>query len=234
MDSKPSILYAEDDLNLSMITTDHLLMNGFEVHHVKDGDEALAAFKKVSYNLIILDVMMPKRDGFEVARKIREANAEIPIIFLTAKSLKADKSVGFNLGADDYIVKPYGIEELIFKIKVFLKRSSIVKPASAEPQKYVVGEYEFVPMEQLLVHMPTQQKQNLTNKESEVLRILLKGLNEVVKRESILNQVWGNDDYFNGRSLDVFISRLRKLLAQDGRIEILNTFAVGFKLIVRQ
>ena len=131
-------------------------------------------------------------------------------------------------------MKPYGIEELIFKIKVFLKRSSITKTNATDNQKYAVGEYEFLPQEQLLIYIPDQIKQNLTNKESEVLRILIKNINEVVKREEILNKVWGNDDYFNGRSLDVFISRLRKLLVNDSKIEILNVFAIGFKLLVRQ
>jgi DNA-binding response OmpR family regulator len=223
-----SILYAEDDVNLAMVTRDHLEMNGYEVTLVQDGNAAMQMYQKGEFSIIILDVAMPGLTGFEVAEKIREHDADTPIIFLTAKSQKEDRIQGLKTGADDYIVKPYSIEELILKIQVFLKRSGNNKKPGADGN-YQLGKYLFKSGQQRL--LVDGQERVLTHKESEVLKILCQRKNQVVKREEILTPVWGNDDYFNGRSLDVFVSKLRKYLAEDQTLEIINIHSVGFKLL---
>jgi DNA-binding response OmpR family regulator len=224
--SKPHILYVEDDEVLSFVTKDNLELNGYDVTHAKDGKEAIEFFKKGTFDLCLVDVMLPEIDGFEVAEKIRSRHSEIPIIFLTAKSLKEDKIKGLKIGADDYITKPFSIEELILKIKVFLKRKYIT--GSQELSVLTVGAYT-------LDHDNLQLSGNeetvqMTKKEADLLKILITNKNKIVERGLILERIWGENDYFMGRSMDVFISRLRKYLKKDKSINIENIHGVGFRL----
>ncbi len=223
---KYKVLYAEDDETLAFLTKDNLELY-YEVTHCNDGEMALDAFKNDSYDICIFDIMMPKIDGFELAEAIRKQNADIPIIFLSAKTLKEDRIKGLRLGADDYLVKPFSIEELLLKIEIFLKRSQ--KKSITENNIYTVGKYQF-DTKNFLVFNQTE-KINLTQREAELLKLFLDNKNVVLKREEILKSLWGNDDYFLGRSLDVFISRLRKILVNEKGIAIENLHGIGFKFI---
>ncbi len=224
--SKPHILYVEDDEVLSFVTKDNLELNGYEVTHAKDGKEAIQLFKNGTFDLCLVDVMLPEIDGFEVAENIRSRHSEIPIIFLTAKSLKEDKIKGLKIGADDYITKPFSIEELILKIKVFLKRKYIT--GSQELAILKVGSYTLDHDNlQLILDDETVQ---MTKKEADLLKILINNKNKIVERSLILERIWGENDYFMGRSMDVFISRLRKYLKKDTTIKIENIHGVGFRL----
>lgn len=223
---KCKILYAEDDQTLAFLTKDNLEQNGYEVVHCADGNSSLEAFASQTFDLCILDIMLPKKDGFEIATEIRRANTDVPIIFLSAKTLKEDRIKGLRLGADDYLVKPFSIEELLLKIEVFRKRSQ--KNTSAE-KTYAVGKYRFDPRNYTLEHGP--EKITLTQRESELLQLFLDNKNAVLKREEILKSLWGDDDYFMGRSLDVFISRLRKILANEPGIAIENLHGIGFRFV---
>ena len=223
---KPSLLYVEDDETLAFVTKDNLENKGYTIHHFTNGKSALSSFKAETYDLCILDVMLPEMDGFELAKSIRSTNGEIPILFLTAKSLKEDKLEGLKLGADDYITKPFSIDELILKIEIFLKRKHIYKPQ--DESSISIGIFSFNPRNQTLQSDSNQYQ--LTQKESDILLLFVKNKNLVLKRSDILRSIWGEDDYFIGRSLDVFISRLRKYLKEDSRIKIENIHGVGFKL----
>jgi DNA-binding response OmpR family regulator len=223
---KARILYVEDDETLSFVTKDNLEVNGYEVIHFDDGSQALDSFKKEGYDLCLLDVMLPEMDGFTLARHIRELDTDIPILFLTAKSLKEDRLQGFQLGGDDYITKPFSIEELILKIEVFLKRKMIIKT----PESLQVGIFTYEHDNLKLVH--GDHADNLTQKEGDLLLLLLQNREQILKRSQILKKLWGTDDYFLGRSMDVFISRLRKYLRPDQRIKIENIHSVGFRLTV--
>lgn len=225
---KQKILLVEDDTNLGFVIKDNFEQELFDVVLCVDGEEALNAFKSDTFNLCILDVMLPKMDGFELAKHIRTLDEQIPLLFLTAKSLKEDRINGFNIGADDYITKPFSIEELILRCKVFLKRSHSKVPNSLKQLK--IGDYTFDHQNQLLVYKTEERK--LTQRESLLLHLLTDNMGDIVKRDFILKEVWGTDDYFAGRSMDVFISRLRKYLSKDPNIEILNFHSVGFKVIV--
>ena len=227
MDPKPiKILLAEDDANLGFVIRDNLEQRGFLVDLCKDGIDSLKYFQTNEYNICILDVMMPKMDGFTLASKIREENSQVPILFLTARSLKEDKLKGFMLGGDDYITKPFSIEELILRINVFLKRSMADERKTKEIIQ--IGRYSFDHENLHLTHETTDKK--LTQMEADILGYLCKRQGEVVKRSEILKSIWGEDDYFSGRSLDVFISKLRKYLKEDENIKISNFHGVGFKL----
>ena len=223
---KPKILYAEDDETLSFVTKDNLEINGFSVTHCMDGEEAIEAFSKNTFDLCILDVMMPKKDGFTVATEIRKKNAEIPILFLTAKSLKDDKITGLKLGADDYITKPFSIEELVLKIGIFLKRKNINQ---IKQDHMNIGSLSF-DYRNLSIIGPSGVEKILTQREADLLKILFENKNNIIKREEILEKVWGQNDYFLGRSMDVFISRLRKYLVEDPSVKIDNIHGVGFKM----
>jgi DNA-binding response OmpR family regulator len=225
------LLYAEDDRNLGFITKDRLEEEGFKVTHCPDGEEALAQFKLHHFDACILDIMMPKMDGFGLAREIRKRNPEIPILFLSAKSLKEDRIAGFKTGADDYITKPFSIEELILRIQVFLRRSGNYREES-KARPFELGNINFDPKKFCLRH--EQGEIALTERENELLLYLSSHLGEVLRREEILRNVWGKDDYFSGRSLDVFISRLRKHLALDPDIMLENIHGVGFRLHLNQ
>ncbi len=227
MKQKIKILLAEDDPNLGLLLADLLEREGYVVTLCKDGDEALLEYENKSFDLCLLDVMMPKKDGFEVAKSIRESNALIPIIFITAKSLKEDRLKGYGLGADDYITKPFDEEELLCKIQVIIRR--IIKTEAADEIKTTfVGKYIFDFTNQSLL-MDGKMKR-MTEKESRVLKILSDKRNRVVKREELLKSIWGENDYFMGRSLDVFITKIRKYLKDDSSLSIENVFGVGFIL----
>lgn len=222
----PVILLAEDDTNLGFVIRDNLEHRNFDVRLYSNGQEALDAFRQQRFDLCIVDVMLPVMDGFTLARHIREIDSEVPLLFLTAKSMKEDRITGFNLGADDYITKPFSIEELILRIKVFLKRTG--RPVTEVTGIIKIGDCAFDYHNLDLMHRDKSRK--LTTREAALLKLLCDHAGATVKREDILNKVWGNDDYFAGRSMDVFISRLRKYLSVDHSIEIINYHGVGFKL----
>lgn len=222
---KAHLLYVEDDESLSYVTRDNLVLQGFEITHCANGREALERAQHQAFDLCILDVMLPEMDGFTLAQEIRAFNPHVPIIFLTAKSLKEDKLHGLKIGGDDYITKPFSIEELILKIEIFLRRRNIHHPPA--PTQYRFGDYEFDYENLQLTRQ--EHSRTLTQKEADLLRFLLDHTNQVVKRATILQELWGEDDYFMGRSLDVFISRLRKYLSDDESIKIENIHGVGFK-----
>lgn len=225
---KPRVLYVEDDESLSFITKDQLEMEGYDVTHSANGKEAWSAFRKGEFDLCLLDVMLPQMDGFELAKKIRSVSKHVPIIFLTAKSMQEDKMEGFLLGGDDYVTKPYSFEELKFRINVFLRRRKIMEEAPKEAIS--VGNYLFdYPNLNLSINGTTR---GLTQREADILYYLASRPNIVIRRSDILEDIWGKDDYFYGRSLDVFISRLRKYLSEDSNITIENVHSVGFKLNV--
>lgn len=223
------ILLVEDDPNLGFVIKDNLAINSYDVDLCADGEAGLTSFKKNAFDLCILDIMLPRMDGLTLAQNIRNKNQNVPIIFLTAKSLSEDKIAGFKLGADDYITKPFSMEELICRMEVFLKRSnSQVK----SKHNWRLGEYIFDYLDISLNHHDEIQK--LTRREADLLLFLCENQNAVTKREDILLKIWGDDDYFKGRSLDVFISRLRKYLSNDPKVDIVNYHGVGFKLEVKK
>lgn len=225
------ILLAEDDPNLGEILKDYLEMKGkFDVTLCKDGEEALKTFNNESFDLCIFDVMMPKKDGFTLGKEIRELNPDIPIIFATAKGMMEDKSEAFGLGGDDYITKPFRVEELLLRINALLKRANKEKASEEElPSQFRIGKYHFDYTAQLISIDGNQQK--LSTKEAELLRLLCLNMNEVLTRETALLQIWHDDNYFNGRSMDVFLSKLRKYLKEDPNVEIVNVHGKGYKLL---
>lgn len=218
------ILLAEDDLNLGVLLVDFLEGEGFDVKLCKDGEIALKAFQAGHFSLCILDVMMPKMDGFSLAKEIKLADPLIPIIFITAKSQKEDKLIGYELGADDYITKPFDEDELLWKIRAIVRRLPTKDRVLVEPIE--IGRYVFDFANQSLTLDGVVRR--MTEKESEVLLYLSKHRNKVVKREDMLKEIWGENDYFMGRSLDVFITKMRKYLKDDSRLGIENVFGVGF------
>jgi len=226
MSEKPKILYVEDDETLAFVTKDNLVENGYAVEHFDSGKAGIEAFEKHYYDLCILDVMLPDADGYQIAEHIRRYNAEIPILFLTAKSLKEDRIHGLQIGADDYITKPFSIEELILKIEVFLKRKNITREA---PDNLKPGHFTF-DHTNLKLHMDNSEE-NLTQKEADLLKLLIQNKGNTLRREQILKKLWGENDYFLGRSMDVFISRLRKYLKADPSLKIENIHGVGFRLV---
>ena len=223
---KPRILYVEDDESLSFITRDQLEMEGYDVTHCANGKDGWAAFRKSDFDICLLDVMLPQMDGFELARKIRSVSKHTPLIFLTAKSMQEDKTEGFLLGGDDYVTKPYSFEELKLRNYVFLRRRKIIEDAPKEALQ--VGSYTFDYPNLDLSH--NGNTRGLTQREADILYYLASRPNQVIRRSDILEDIWGKDDYFYGRSLDVFISRLRKYLSDDSNISIENVHSVGFKL----
>lgn len=227
--AKFKILYAEDDETLAFLTKDNLEQN-YDVTHCENGEIALETFKKEVFDICILDIMMPKLDGFELAEGIRKINLEVPIIFLSAKTLKEDRIKGLKIGADDYLVKPFSIEELILKIEIFLKRSN--KISIVQTKFYTLGKYQFDSNN--FVVFNDSEKINLTQRESDLLKLFIENKNVVLKREEILKSLWGTDDYFLGRSLDVFISRLRKILSTEKTIAIENLHGIGFRFSIEQ
>ncbi len=220
------LLYVEDDESLSFVTRDNLELQGYRITYCEDGRQALRAIREGDFDLCILDVMLPEVDGFTVAKEIRKFDRQVPILFLTAKSLKEDRLHGLRIGGDDYITKPFSIEELILKIEIFLRRSQVNIPAASRMIR--LGRYAFD--HRNLELRLGENVRRLTQKEADLLRFFLDHPNEILKRSAILQKVWGQDDYFLGRSLDVFISRLRKYLADDPDVQIENIHGVGFRL----
>lgn len=225
MSKKAKILYVEDDIYLSYVTKDNLELKGYTVVWVKDGEEALQVFNDESFDLCVLDIMLPKLDGFSVAEEIRKENEDIPILFLSAKTLKEDKIKGLTLGADDYITKPFSIEELVLKIEVFLKRSKVHKTESTQ-NLAELGKLYF-DFENLELS-DSKNASRLTLREAELLNLFCQNKNKLLKKEDILNNIWKDDSYFLSRSLDVFVSRLRKHLKKDDRLKIETIHGVGF------
>jgi DNA-binding response OmpR family regulator len=229
---KIKILLAEDDSSLGFMISDQLKSDGYQVTLCLDGAEAYKRFNDETFHLCIFDVMMPKKDGFSLAKDVRKLNSDIPILFLSAKSMIEDKVEGFKSGGDDYLTKPFGVEELQLRVKALLKRVNI-QVETIEIETIVhLGTYQFDSENYTL--KSTNFNKSLTKKEAQILKILLKFKNQVVTRETVLNAVWGQDDYFVGRSLDVFITKLRKYFQEDESIQILNIHGVGFKLEITE
>ena len=223
------ILLVEDDMNLGFIIQDLLRLEGHKVHLAKDGKEGLLQFNKESYDLCLFDVMLPNKDGFSLAEDVRKVNTEIPIVFLTAKGMTEDKIKGFELGADDYITKPFSNEEFLLRIKALLKRAGVQEP-DEKSSSYAIGKYSF-DAKNFTLNGP-EEPRKLTKKEADLLKLLCENQSRVIERELIANMVWGDDSYFVGRSMDVFITKLRKYLSQDDSVAITNVHGVGFKLEV--
>lgn len=221
------ILLAEDDPNLGMLLSQFIRAKGYQCTLCNDGEEAYSSFTSNSYDFVILDVMMPKKDGFTVAKDIRGIDQEVPILFLTAKSMKDDKLKGFELGADDYLTKPFSMDELMARMNAILKRTN----KQEENHLHSINNFLFDYNTRILSFQGKEQK--LTTKESELLKILSKNIGKEVDRNDMLKAVWGDDNYFNGRSMDVYITKLRKYLSLDDQVEIVNIHGKGFKLTLK-
>ena len=228
MGEKLSILLCEDDENLGMLLREYLNAKGYNAELCPDGEAGYKAFLKNKYDLCVLDVMMPKKDGFTLAQEIRQTNSDIPIIFLTAKTLKEDVLEGFKIGADYYLTKPFSMEELTFRIEAILRRVRGKK--NKESSVYKIGNFTFDTQKQILTINGQQTK--LTTKESELLALLCAHANEILQRDFALKTIWIDDNYFNARSMDVYITKLRKHLREDSSIEIINIHGKGYKLII--
>lgn len=227
--SRPRLLLVEDDANLGSLLCEYLGVKGFDVTLCTDGLQGEEEFKQSSYDLCILDVMLPKQDGFTLAEHIRAMNATVPMLFLTAKSLPEDRLQGFALGADDYVAKPFSVDELMMRIKAILRRSQPMG-AQSDGKRFVIGDYSFDAERRVLSR--NGESRTLTHKETELLRMLARSVGNTVNRGDALREVWGDDNYFNGRSMDVFVTRLRKYLKDDARVNITNVHGQGFKLQV--
>ncbi|MFN3876534.1 MAG: response regulator transcription factor [Flavobacteriales bacterium] len=230
MSDKPAILLVEDDMNLGFVVQDALKRKGYAVHLVRDGKEGLKKFNEQHYDLCLLDVMLPGKDGFSLAEDIRRVNPTVPIVFLTAKSQTEDRIAGFKAGGDDYLAKPFSHEELALRIEAILRRTMGRADEGRSRERFEVGDFTFDYRNLVLSHPEEERK--LTRKEADVLRLLCLHAEQVLPRELVLNMVWGDDTYFLGRSLDVFISRLRKYMRRDPKVQIVNVHGVGFKLVV--
>lgn len=226
------LLLVEDDANLGNLLAEYLRAKGHEVELRTDGQQGWNAYVEGAFDLLILDVMMPVKDGFTLAREIRAKDATTPIVFLTAKSMKQDTIQGFQAGADDYLTKPFSMEELMLRIGAVLRRARGAQPKPEEPDQYTVGATVFEPRKQVLRTPVTERR--LTTKESELLRLLCAHANQVLERSIALKEVWGSDSYFSGRSMDVYIAKLRKYLRDDPALEIINVHGKGFRLIVKE
>lgn len=227
MNKNVSILLAEDDENLGTLLNTFLRNKGYQVELARNGKSALEKFNDGNYDFLVLDVMMPEMDGFTVAQEVREVDKNVPILFLTAKSMKEDKLKGFSIGADDYLTKPFSMEELVARIEAILKRTGF--EGDTDTSSFEIGLFTFDSDKRLLIKDGDTQK--LTTKESQLLKLLAKNKNDVLDRQAALRAIWGDDNYFNGRSMDVYIAKLRKMLKEDEAIEIMNIHGKGFKLI---
>ena len=227
-EEKTKILLAEDDENLGSLLKEYLKAKSFDADWVTDGEKAFQKFEKGSYDICVLDVMMPVKDGFTLAKEIRMMDRNMPIIFLTAKSMKEDVFEGFSIGADDYITKPFSMEELLYRIEAILRRSK--GNGTVKQSVYTIGKYQFDTHKQLLTLNDKSQK--LTTKESELLKLLCNNANQILERNFALKAIWIDDNYFNARSMDVYITKLRKYLKEDTSVEIMNIHGKGYKLIM--
>jgi len=225
---KVRLLLAEDDENLGSLLQEYLIAKGYEADWVTDGEKAFRAFEKNHYDLCILDVMMPRKDGFTLASEIRMVDAGMPVVFLTAKSMKEDVLEGFARGADDYITKPFSMEELIFRIEAILRRTKGSGDGINNCKN--IGKFEFDPQKQIL--NISDKVYNLTTKETELLKLLCNNKNRILERNFALKAIWIDDNYFNARSMDVYITKLRKYLKDDPSVQIINVHGKGYKLIV--
>jgi len=230
MAKQKSILLAEDDDNLGQLLQTFLKAKGYQVELARNGKHAYEKYTDGHFDFCIFDVMMPEMDGFTLAKEVRLIDPKIPILFLTAKAMKEDKLEGFESGADDYMTKPFTMEELLARIEAILRRTSPSDNEESEIQQ--IGTIQYEPVSRIL-HLKDENKK-LTTKEGQLLHLLCKNRNEVLDRQAALRAIWGDDNYFNGRSMDVYIAKLRKLLKEDERIEILNIHGKGFKLIVHE
>lgn len=230
MAAKINVLLAEDDKNLGSVLKAYLEAKGYSTTLCVDGKEALESFKRNEFEFCILDIMMPVMDGFTLAKEIRKIDKQIPFLFLTAKSMQEDKIYGFELGADDYLTKPFSMEELLLRIKAIHRRSESAKGDKAEESVFSFGNFTFDHNRQMLGNGKDQQK--LTSKEADLLKLLCQNMNGVLDRSVALNKIWYDDSYFNARSMDVYITKLRKYLKEDPTVELINVHGVGFKLVV--
>ncbi len=226
---KVNVLLAEDDENLGSLLKEYLNAKGYTTSLLPDGESALETFKGNNFDLCIIDIMMPKMDGFTLAREIRKINTSVPFIFLTAKTLKDDVLEGFSIGADDYITKPFSMEELLYRIKAILRRTTTTDDKDKNEEVYKIGKYTFDATKQTLTINGNTKK--LTTKESELLKLLCNNMNQMLDRNYALKTIWEDDSYFNARSMDVYITKLRKYLKDDSSIQILNVHGKGYKLI---
>ncbi len=229
----PQLLLVEDDPNLGDILAEFLTVKGYAVTKAMDGEAGLKAWHAGRFEVCILDVMLPKKDGFDVAREIRKVDQVVPILFLTAKNMLEAKAEGFNLGGDDYLTKPFSVEELLLRIKALLRRSSTSSPLdtqTTEKERFKIGTFDFDFTYRELKH--GKETKRITSREADLLRLLCLHQNQILKREDALKQIWGDDSYFNARSMDVFITKLRKYLKEDPKIEIMNVHGTGYKLLV--
>ncbi|MCB0481543.1 MAG: response regulator transcription factor [Flavobacteriales bacterium] len=224
------LLVAEDDHNLGDLLNEYLQAKGFETNLTRNGKQALEAFRGEHFDLCVFDVMMPEKDGFTLAKDVRKINPEVPIVFLTAKAMKEDKIEGFKLGADDYLTKPFSMEELLLRLQAILRRTKKERDVQKQEQ-FEIGDFTFDSKLQELTLNGSIQK--LTSKENDLLRLLSLHLNDVLDRSYALNRIWGDDSYFNSRSMDVYITKLRKYLRGDEKLEIVNVHGKGFKLLVK-
>ncbi len=228
MKDRTNILLVEDDLNLGTILREFLSVKKFDVTHALNGEEGFILFKGNKYDLCLIDIMMPKIDGFSLAKKIRMIDKQVPFLFVTAKSMLDDKIEGFEIGADDYVTKPFSMEELIMRINAILKRTKIVH-VEDERSEFTLGNYKFDYAKRILYYNGNEQR--LTQKECELLRLLCLNKNKILERSEALTRIWKEESYFTGRSMDVYITKLRSYLKQDKSIEIINVHGTGFKLI---
>ncbi|MBE9509999.1 MAG: response regulator transcription factor [Bacteroidetes bacterium] len=224
---KTRILLAEDDENLGSLLKEYLNAKGYETELFNDGNKAYRGFIREYFDLCLLDVMMPVKDGFTLAKEIRQINSDMPILFLTAKSMKEDILEGFSIGADDYITKPFSMEELLYRIEAILRRTK--QDTTRENKIFQIGQYLFDTQNQFL--KKGNKKKKLTTKESELLKLLCNNMNKVLERNFTLRTIWIDDNYFNARSMDVYITKLRKYFKDDPSIQIINVHGKGFKLI---
>lgn len=227
------ILLVEDDQNFGDVLKSYLEMYDYDVTLAIDGEAGYEAFKKGNFDLCITDVMMPKKDGFSLAKDIRNHNKEMPIIFLTAKVLKEDVLEGFKLGADDYITKPFNSEELLFRIKAVLRRASKPEENPENQREFNIGDYHFDYVLRILTYKPDNSTDKLSPKEAQLLRLFCFRINDVLQRSEALTKIWEDDNYFTARSMDVFITKIRKYLAKDPNIEIQNIHGNGFRLYLK-
>ena len=228
MGTKGRVLLAEDDIHLGDVMKDTLEDEGYSVYHCTDGQQAIDVFDKDKFDICLLDIMMPHMDGFTLAEEIRDVDPDIPLFFLSAKTMKEDIIQGYKLGADDYITKPFDSEVLLLKIKAILKRNDDLNK-EADNKEFDLGSYHFNPKLRELSH--NGQTQTLSPKENELLKMLAEHMNDLLPREQALKKIWGSDTYFNGRSMDVYIAKLRKYLKDDNQIEIVNIHGNGFRLV---
>jgi DNA-binding response OmpR family regulator len=229
MEQKTKLLLAEDDENLGLLLKEYLVAKGYDATLYPDGEAAYKGFMREHYDICILDIMMPKKDGFTLAKDIRIVNPDIPVIFLTAKNMKEDVLEGFKLGADDYITKPFSMEELIMRIEAILRRTSQESLSNSQPV-FTLGIYTFDTRKQTLAHGDEVVK--LTTKESDLLKLLCQNANKILERNYALRSIWIDDNYFNARSMDVYITKLRKHLKDEPKVEIINVHGKGYKLIM--